>query len=83
MLILTRQAGQSIMVGDDITITILGSNGGGQVKVGISAPKDVPVHREEIYIKVKSEEQAEGKKELPHDSSGGWTKKSFVSPNEK
>lgn len=61
MLILTRQIGQSIMIGDDITITILGNNKGNSVRLGIDAPKDVSVHREEIFMKVKAEENTPGK----------------------
>ncbi|MCP4393407.1 MAG: carbon storage regulator CsrA [Alphaproteobacteria bacterium] len=53
MLILTRKTGQSIMVGDDTTLTVLSVHGN-QVRIGIDAPKDVEVHREEIYHKVKS-----------------------------
>ncbi len=48
MLILTRRAGEMLMIGDDVAITILGVKRG-QVKVGIDAPKDIPVYREEIY----------------------------------
>lgn len=54
MLILTRHEGQSIMIGEDIVITILGFKGT-QVRVGITAPKDVPAHREEIFWKIKQE----------------------------
>lgn len=55
MLILTRKAGEKLLIGDDIEITILNVRGG-QVKLGINAPKDVAVHREEIYRKIKSME---------------------------
>jgi len=54
MLILTRRTGETVMVGDDITITVLGVKGN-QVRVGIKAPRDVPVHREEIYERIKLE----------------------------
>jgi carbon storage regulator len=54
MLILTRRAGETVMVGDDITVTVLGVKGN-QVRVGIKAPRDVPVHREEIYQRIKQE----------------------------
>lgn len=55
MLILTRKAGEKLLIGDNIEITILNVRGG-QVKLGINAPKDVTVHREEIYRKIKSTE---------------------------
>ena len=55
MLILTRQIGESIMIGDDVIITVLGIRGG-QVRIGIDAPGDVPVHREEIYDRIQKEE---------------------------
>ena len=52
MLILTRRVGETIMIGDDVTVTILGVKGN-QVRVGINAPKHVAVHREEIYERIK------------------------------
>ena len=57
MLILTRFAGQSIMIGDDIRMTIL-QNGGGIVRIGITAPRELPVHRMEIYNKIHLEKIA-------------------------
>lgn len=54
MLLLTRKAGQKIIIGDDIEITVLEVRGR-HVKLGINAPKDISVHREEIYEKIKSE----------------------------
>ncbi len=54
MLILTRRAREALMIGDDVVITILAIKGG-QVKIGIDAPKDVAVHREEIYDRIKRE----------------------------
>jgi carbon storage regulator len=61
MLILTRKVGESINIGDDITITILGVSGQ-QVRIGINAPKDVAVHREEIYQRIQAGLTAPGQK---------------------
>jgi carbon storage regulator len=58
MLILTRRVGESVMIGDDITVIVLGVKGN-QVRVGVDAPKEVPVHRQEIYERIKREEQGE------------------------
>lgn len=52
MLILTRRPGETVMIGDEITVTILAINGN-QVRVGINAPKSVAVHREEIYERIR------------------------------
>jgi len=57
MLILTRRVGETVMIGDDVTITVLGVKGN-QVRVGINAPKSVAVHREEIYERIKREQQS-------------------------
>jgi carbon storage regulator len=54
MLILTRRVGETIMVGDDVTVTVLGVKGN-QVRIGVNAPKEVAVHREEIYERVQRE----------------------------
>lgn len=54
MLILTRRTGETVMIGNDVTLTVLGVKGN-QVRIGINAPKDVPVHREEIYERIKRE----------------------------
>lgn len=54
MLILTRRIGETLMVGDEVTITVLGVKGN-QVRLGVNAPRDVAVHREEIYDKIQSE----------------------------
>lgn len=52
MLILTRRPGETVMIGDDVTVTVLGVKGN-QVRVGVNARKEVEVHREEIYVRIK------------------------------
>lgn len=59
MLILTRRVGETLMIGDEVTVTVLGVKGN-QVRIGVNAPKDVSVHREEIYERIKKE-QSESK----------------------
>jgi carbon storage regulator len=59
MLILTRRVGETLMVGDEITVTVLGVKGN-QVRLGVNAPKNVAVHREEIYQRIHDEDQPEG-----------------------
>ncbi len=54
MLILTRRVGETLMIGDEVTVTVLGVKGN-QVRIGVNAPKDVAVHREEIYERIKLE----------------------------
>jgi len=54
MLILTRRTGETVMIGNEVTLTVLGVKGN-QVRLGINAPKSVPVHREEIYERIKRE----------------------------
>lgn len=56
MLILTRRVGETLMIGDDVSVTVLGVKGN-QVRIGINAPKDVAVHREEIYQRIKGEQE--------------------------
>ena len=57
MLILTRRVGETVMIGSDVTVTVLGVKGN-QVRVGVNAPRDVAVHREEIFERIKREQQA-------------------------
>lgn len=63
MLILTRRVGETLMIGDDISITVLGVKGN-QVRLGVNAPKDVAVHREEIYQRIQHERDTHS--ELSH-----------------
>lgn len=58
MLILTRRVGETLMIGDEVTVTVLGVKGN-QVRIGVSAPKDVAVHREEIYERIKKEQSGD------------------------
>ena len=59
MLILTRRVGESLMVGDEVTVTVLGVKGN-QVRIGVNAPKDVSVHRQEIYERIQAEQMPSG-----------------------
>ena len=58
MLILTRRIGETLMIGDDVIVTVLGVKGN-QVRIGVSAPKDVAVHREEIYERIRKEKEVD------------------------
>jgi len=62
MLILTRRVGETLVVGDDVTVTVLGVKGN-QVRLGVNAPKDVSVHREEIYQRIQ-QEKGQGNQEV-------------------
>ena len=62
MLILTRRVGETVMIGNDVTVTVLGVKGN-QVRIGINAPKNVAVHREEIYERIKREQQGDSQGE--------------------
>jgi len=61
MLILTRKVGESLVIGDDVSIIVLGVKGN-QVRIGVDAPKSVSVHREEIYNKIQDEKGTDGNK---------------------
>lgn len=57
MLILTRRIGETLTIGDNVQVTVLGVKGN-QVRIGVNAPKDIPVHREEIYQRIQKEKEA-------------------------
>ena len=67
MLILTRRVGETVMIGNDVTVTILGVKGN-QVRVGINAPQNVAVHREEIYERIKREQQGDSQGDAEGES---------------
>ena len=59
MLVLTRRSGETLHIGDNISVTVLEVRGN-QAKIGVEAPKDIPVHREEIYLKIQEEKEHGG-----------------------
>jgi len=60
MLILTRRVGETVVIGNDVTVTVLGVKGN-QVRLGVNAPREIAVHREEIFERIKREQQGEEK----------------------
>lgn len=64
MLILTRRVGETLMIGDSVTVTVLAVNGH-QARVGIKAPIDISVHREEVYVRIQEQEGASNSMQLP------------------
>ncbi|MBK1735739.1 carbon storage regulator [Halorhodospira abdelmalekii] len=69
MLILTRRVGETLMIGDEISVTVLGVKGN-QVRIGVNAPRDVSVHREEIYERIRHEREGGGGAATPSETSG-------------
>jgi len=64
MLILTRRVGETLKIGDDVNVTVLGVKGN-QVRIGVDAPKEVAVHREEIYLRIQKEKEDEAVNSQP------------------
>ncbi|WP_024326228.1 carbon storage regulator CsrA [Thioalkalivibrio sp. AKL19] len=72
MLILTRRVGETLMIGEDVSVTVLGVKGN-QVRIGINAPQDVAVHREEIFQRIQRESNVAGGEGGGENSGGGGT----------
>lgn len=80
MLILTRRAGETLMIGDNVSITVLGVKGN-QVRIGVNAPKDISVHREEIYQRIQREKtQASGAPIIEEDEEDNIGNKMPMQP---
>ena len=70
MLILTRRVGETLMIGDQVSVTVLGVKGN-QVRIGVNAPRNVSVHREEIYDRIQREHDVAALHELPQSNTAG------------
>ena len=70
MLILTRRVGEAVMIGEEVTVTVLGVKGN-QVRIGVNAPKTVSVHREEIFERIKNEQNERKRPQRPETAAKG------------
>lgn len=77
MLILTRRVNETLNIGDDVQVTVLGVKGN-QVRIGINAPRDVAVHREEIYLRIKREERLKKNGLLEENSELDYPDDDFI-----